>query len=885
MLSTRIFRMLLALYPASFRDEYGREMALVFIDRYRDAVGRSDRARLWLEAIAGILVEAPKEHGRMILHDLRFAGRALRRHALLTATIVLTLGLGIGANTALFSVLNAVALRSPLRVPDPNQLYTVNGGSYVVSGQERARLSGPMFDLLRQAAPDGVGVAAMSRGIARVYTRTDEDREMTPASLHLVSPSFFPVLGVSPLLGRTFPQDEERAAADEPVAVLSHAYWRRRFGGSSEVVGSTLAINGTPFTIVGVGPPGFVGVWLEAPVDIWVPLTTQPLVKYSQSFTADGADLTRSWLPQAQIWWLHVVVRIPPEQLATAAGRFDASLSSLTGHDSSIILAPFARGFSQFRQQFSTPLVALMVMAALVLLVACANVANVLLARSVGRQRELAVRMAMGAGRARLLHQLLTESALLVIMAGVAAILFATWAGDLLVRLATATADGSPPFTATVDWRVAAFTAGVAFLSVVIFGVWPAWRATRVDIVRALKSSVQGTTGAAARPARVLVVLQVALSLVLVTGTGLLVRSLQNLLNVGLGFEPERLLTVGIEPRLSGIPSHDLPEMYRRVLDAVTGAAGVDSASLAMCGLQGSCARESGFSIEGYQPRQGESVTFSVNAVTPDYFATLGLRVLAGRALTESDRANTLRVAVVNRTLATRHFGDWQQAIGRRFGFGTPDIEIVGVVDDARGLGNLKAAAMPGVFLPLSQRSVIPRALEVRTAVDPASVMAAVRRAIASAAPGLPIESIEAVAARVRRGRSQEQLVVLLASIFSMLATGLAGFGLFGVLSHAVARRTPELGLRMALGASRSHVLWSVVRDALWLVMCGVLLGLPLAVLGGNLVSALTFGVSPYDGFSVVAGLVILLGIGAAGGLVPALRAARVDPMMALRQE
>jgi hypothetical protein len=304
-----------------------------------------------------------------------------------------------------------------------------------------------------------------------------------------------------------------------------------------------------------------------------------------------------------------------------------------------------------------------------------------------------------------------------------------------------------------------------------------------------------------------------------------------------------------------------------------------------MCGLQGGCAREDGFHIEGYEPRTAEPVAFSVDAVTPGYFATVGMPLLAGRALTEWDLARTPNVAVVNKTLAARYFADWRQAVGHRIGLATPDIEIVGIVDDARGLGNVKAAAGPSVFVPLSQRPVIPRALEVRTSVDPASTIAAVRRAVGTAAPSLPIESVETVEARMRRSLGQERLVVLLTSGFGALALGLAGFGLFGVLSYAVARRTPEFGLRMALGATRSHILRSVVGDALWLVASGVLVGLPCVFAVGAVASALLFGVSPYDGGSVVAAVLVLLGVGAASGVIPALRAARVDPILALRQE
>jgi len=563
-------------------------------------------------------------------------------------------------------------------------------------------------------------------------------------------------------------------------------------------------------------------------------------------------------------------------------GLFNTSLTRLIGTDAGVALQPMARGFSRFRQQFSTPLIVLLVMAALVLLTACANVANLLLARAVGRQHEMAVRRALGAARARLFHQLLIESALIVVMAGTAAVVFARWAGDALLRVAT---DGAPSLVAPIDVRVLAFAASVALLSVVVFGVWPAWRATRVDPVNAFRGNARTMTGHGARPARALVVLQVALSIMLVTCTGLFARSFRELLRVDLGFEPSRVLIVGIEPKLAGVPETDLPETYRRVVDEVARVPGVESTALSMCGLQGTCAIEDGYQVEGYQPRPNEVVAFSVNAVSPAYFATMGTPLLAGRGLSEADRAHMPSIAVVNRTFATRYFGDWRHAMGRRFGLSPFTIEIVGVVEDTRALASLKTAIMPSVFVPLAQRPVFPRELVVRTSGEPATTMAAVRRAISAAAPGLPVESMEPAMMRVQRGLSQDRLLVLLTSGFSALALGLAAFGLFGLQSYAIARRTPEIGLRIALGASQSGVVSSIVQDTLRLVLYGALIGLPLVAIGGRLASGLVFGVSPYDPLTLLAALLVLVLVGVAASAGPARRASRVDPMVALRQE
>jgi putative ABC transport system permease protein len=879
--STRAFRALLALYPASFRDEYGRELTLVFVDRYRTAASGWERARLWGEALIGILADSPREHHRMILQDLQYASRMLRQHMLLTVTIVITLALGIGANTAVFSVLNAVTL-STLPVREADQLFTVNTRGRLGGGPESARLSGVMFDRLRDAAPDGVTVAAMSRGVARVFTRTIDSPETTLANLQLVSSNYFPVLGVTPTLGRTATGDEEAGAA--PVAMISYSYWQRRFAGAQDVIGKPLTINGTAFTIIGVGPRDFAGVWLELPVDIWTPLTTQQAVKYSQDFSADGVDPKRPWMQQPNIWWLYVVARAPVAQVAAVTGAFESALADLPGGgDNAVALAPFASGFSKFRQQFSRPLLALTVLAALVLLIACANVANLLLAHALARQREIAVRMALGAGRLRLFHQLLTESVLLVLMAGIAAIFVAGWAGNLLVRMATASTDGLMPFTAPIDGRVLAFTAGVAFVTVLLFGVMPAWRATRLDVNGALKASPRGAIGGRVNPARVLVVAQVALSFVLVVAAGLFVQSFRNLLSIDLGFDREGLVSIAIDTRLSATPPQHMAALQQRVLDEVRAVPGVRSASLAMCGIQSNCRAREDYRVEGYQPRPGERVQFVVNAVSPSYFSTVGMRMLAGRVFTDRDSSPSTTVALVNKTLASTYFQDGQ-AIGKRFGYNQPNIEIVGIVEDARVL-NVKDAAMPTVYFLLTPPRVLARSLDVRTSGDPRLAIAAIRRAVVAAAPDLPIEGAVTMEERVRRNLSQDRLVMLLTSAFGALALGLAGFGLFGLLSYAVVRRTPEFGLRMALGAPRSRVLRGVVREALWLVLCGVLLGVPVAILAGVLASTLVFGVSPHDGLSLMAAVLVLVTVGFASSLLPALRASRVDPMVALRQE
>jgi putative ABC transport system permease protein len=826
----------------------------------------------------------------MILQDLRHALRSFRKHSLVTATIVITLGLGIGANAAIFSLLNAVVLRT-LPVSEPDGLFAVRAEYPLASGN---RLTGPTVERLRASVPPDVGIAAMSR-VARVYARTEEASEAEPAALQLVSPSYFQVFNVHPALGQLLP--DVGGGAPAPMAVLSHRYWQRRFGGLADVLGRTLIVDGSSFNIVGVAPLGFGGVWLESPVDVWVPITMDRAVKYSQSFSAASmcpsgcrANPNLPWFPQ-EVWWLDVIVRAPPERTAAVASAFNGGvqgfMQGLPGakKDARIVLEPFARGFSAFRRRFETPLFALVTMAGLVLLIACANVANLLLARAAERQRDIAVRMSLGASRARLVRQLLTESVLLVLMASAAALLFARWSADLLVRTATAST-GPAPFAAAIDLHVWGFTAAVALTSVVLCGLLPAWRTTGLDLTVAIKSGARGTAGGSAtRPARLLVLAQVALSLVLVTGTGLLVRSFQNLLNEDIGVDRSHLLSVALDPRLAGgNPNESNADLSQRVLDGVASLPGVSSASLAACGMQTSCgAREDGLKIDGYDARPDEQVVFLVNSVSPNYFSTLGTPLLAGRQFSDRDVENAPRVAVVNRTLAEKYFRNGQ-AIGRRFGRSTKDVEIVGIVDDARLL-TVRDAAIPTAYFPIAQRQNTARALEVRTTGNPRLMIGAIRAAIIRAALDMPIESIVPMEERISANLSQDRLIMFLASGFGALALGLAGLGLFGLLSYAVARRASEFGIRMALGASRAQVQRSVVREALWLVLCGSLLGAPLVMLGGRLVSTLIFGISPHDWTTFFGATMVLVAVGSACSFLPARRASRVDPLVALRQE
>jgi predicted permease len=825
-----------------------------------------------------------------LAQDLRYAARTFRKSPGFVTAVVLSLAIGIGATSVVFTALNALMLMS-LPVENAARLFhltaqTTNTAAAVAP----ARFSYEAFTEFRRAAPVPQTVAAMSR-VARMYRREEDRREPVPTTVQLVSGEYFPVLGVTAFLGRTLEPADNQTPGAHPVAVMSHAMWTRTFGADPHVVGRTLTVNGRSLTIVGVAPAGFSGVWLESPVDLWVPLMMQQDVRYRQNYSASDARPLEPWIPQDGIRWLDVIGRQDETgRMATALKssyehRLDERVSDPATRErlrrQGIRLQPFSQGFSNLRGNFGPALYALFGMASVILLVACANAANLLLARAASRRREFAIRLSMGAGRSRVVRQLLTESALLAAVSCGLGLLVAGWAANLLVRSALG---GAARFGVHVDMRVVLFAVGAALLTVVLTGLAPALRSTGAPAGLALYV----VSGASARvvPAqprlqKLLVAAQVALSLVLVVAAGLFVQTLRNYSRVNLGFSQEHVVTVPLNLTSTGYPRERLGELSRALVERLETVPGVTSASTAMCALVDGCRSTSDVVVEGYRSTPGEIMQVQENRVSLEYFTTTGMRIVEGRGFDAGDRENTRLVAVVNRSMARRFFGD-RSPIGKRFGYAQPDIEIVGVVDDAR-VNRVQQAPSPMAFYPMTQNPEL-QVVDVRTAGNPRDALNDVRRAIASVLPDAPLGGM-LLSDQVSNNLNQERLIAALTSIFGVLALALASLGLFGVMSYAVAQRTPEFGIRMALGASRTHVLATVVRESLMVVGIGAAIGVVAVFAAARLLVALLFGISGTDLSTLGAALVVLTTIAGLASAAPAWRAARVDPMVALRHE
>jgi len=827
-----------------------------------------------------------------IWQDIRYGLRLLRRNPGFTAVAVITLGLGIGANTAIFSLIDAVLLKT-LPVAHPEELVLLRWES---PHGATDFFPYPMFDQLRDSSRVFNGMFAFyNLGFA-----TAVDGKPGMAAGQLVSGSYFSVLGVQAAAGRTFTSEEDRVPGGDPVAVISYRYWKRQFGLDPAAVGKSITLNGLPFIIIGVTPPRFDGVTVGDARDIWIPIMMQAQVM-------DGRPL----LNDPKGWFFEIMARRKPiVSLDQARASLNVDYQQIARQETGtrispqverelasqkIALLPSSKGLADLSERFAEPLLILMVLVGLVLLVACANVASLLLARASARQKEIAVRAALGAGRVRLVRQFLTEGLLLAAFGGLVGLLFAHYGDDLLLALPL---NSGRPLIITLrpDGTTLIFTACVALLSAVIFGSAPAWKEARFDLNATLKADTRSAAAEGGNQRsrwglrKLVVVSEVALSLVLLAGAGMLVRSLLKLRDVNPGFNQEGVLLVWVDPTLVGYRGNQLVNVYKQVADTIATLPGVRSSSLSALPPMTHRPWRTGVFVQGHVPGANEDTTALWNLIGPNFFRTLQIPLRQGRDFVPQDDSTAPKVAIINEAMARFYFGT-DSAIGKRLSFVSPgggEIEIVGVVGDTK-YGSLREATLHMLYLPYPQAPAgslaFDMTLEIRSAASSDSLVGAVRQAIRGVKGDLPILAFTTLAEEVNNSLAQELMVAELSSFFGLLALVLASVGLYGVMSYTVGRRSGEIGLRMALGARRSQVLWMVLRESLELVAVGVLLGVPLAFAFSSLISSELYGITKGDPLTICAAMALQASIAAFASYIPARRATKVDPMVALRYD
>jgi predicted permease len=832
-----------------------------------------------------------------IFSDVRFAFRNLRRTPLFAAVAVGSLALGIGANTAIFTLVDQLLLRM-LPVRQPQQLIMISStGPHMGSNRGPRASSYPMYeDFQKQAQAFSYVFCRFGTPVSISFNgRTERVKG------ELVSGNYFQALGVKPALGRVFtPEWDDRTYKGHPSVVLSFSFWVSRFGSDPGVIGQKIVVNNYPMTIVGVSAAGFQGLDPAESPQIRVPIQMKPLMTPGWD---DLGDRRSQWIQtfarmkpgytvdSAQASLQPLFTRILQDELTKPELKDISAYNRAEFLKRKVQVESAAGGYSDVRRTYSTALIALMCMVGLVLVIACFNVANLLIARGVARQREVAVRLAIGASRRQLLGQLMVES-LLLAAAGAAAGLFLaeTMVRALLSFLPTGTAQFT--LTAEPDLRILAFNAAVALVAGLLFGLAPAVQSMRLNLWSTLKdvATAAGGTGGTARLRKALVAAQVAFSFLLLVGAGLFVKTLENLKHTDTGFRGlNNLISFQTDPALSGYSLARLDAFYNRALEEIRATPGVQSAAFAVVPLLSNDEWDSSMSVEGHRAKDGEDIQAFMNAISPDYWKTMGIPLVAGRDFDRRDEGRKFTAAIVNRKFATHFFGN-ASPIGRHLGFGGGpmtklEIEIVGVVEDTLYEGP-RDGVHRQVFVPFME-SDFPASVSfyVRTTMDSSVMSAELRRKIAGLDPNMPVYQMRTLENQLDETLGTERLIATLSAAFGALATLLAALGLYGVMAFAVARRTREIGLRMALGAQRGVVVWMVMREALTLVAIGLAIGVPAAYGLSRLVASQLYSVKPTDLGAAATALAILSLVAAAAGLLPARRASAIDPIRALRYE
>jgi predicted permease len=827
--------------------------------------------------------------------DLRDAVRRLRRTPGFAFAAVLSLALGIGANTAIFSLLDQVLLRRlPVRNPDELVQIAWNGDHHAVIMGHSGVVSYPAYREIRDSNDVFTGVL----GRFRVSLSVAYAGQTEVVAGELISGNYFEVLGVGAAIGRTFTQEDDRVKNGHPLAMLSHAYWVSRFASSPDVIGKTLIVDGLPLTVVGVGQKGFDGIEVGYSPGVWIPIAMK-------------AQMTQGWFSEAvtlenrRTHWVQMLARLKPgvsrQQAQTALQpAFHAMLErellepgfeGASARDreqflrSFLQVGPGGQGPPVFRAAYGTSLKVLSAIVGIVLLIACANVANLLLERALGRQREVAVRMALGAGTFEIIQSTLVESLLLASLGGATGLLVAAWMMDLLVGFVSN--DESPiRLLTTPDTRVLLFTLVTCVATGVLFGLAPALASRRVDPAPTLKQDARTAAGGSRWMRTSLVIVQVALSLVLAIAAGQFARTLINLRRVDFGLRTHNVVVFSVNPSLNGYDKPRSIEFYRNILARLRSAPGVDAVGASAIRVLDDDWWGGDIMAEG-EPPASDPGHPSFNLVSPGYLTALGIPLLAGRDFVPADATRKNRVALVNESIVRRYFNG-RMPIGRRIAIDAsspPDIEIVGVMKDAK-YTNVRDDINPQVFLNDDQNPEIQSIhVYLKSALPPDALYALARRTVKDLDGTVPIVGMRTMAAQADLTLARERMVTSLTAAFGLLALMLAAIGVYALMAFNVTRRTREIGVRVALGAQRGDVVWLVLRQILWLVAIGAIVGVPVAWGLSWLVRTELYGVQPWDWFTTATAALTLFGVAALAGFVPARRATTIDPIVALRTE